>query len=79
MPATAFKSEPLQLAPWRDKYPVLLLTGGAGGGKSRLAGEKLHAFLLKYPRATGIMLRKAREYCMKSIVPMMQTSVIGAA
>jgi len=68
---------PTQLRPWRDKSRVMLLTGGAGGGKSRLAGEKLHAYLLKYPNATGIMLRKAREYCMKSIVPMMEASVMG--
>ena len=72
-----FRAEPAQLAAWRDKSSVMLLTGGAGGGKSRLAGEKLHAFLLKYPNATGLMLRKAREYCMKSIVPMLESSVMN--
>jgi len=75
--AAGFRAEPTQLAPWLDRSRVLLLTGGAGGGKSRLAAEKLHAFLLKYPNATGIMLRKAREYCTKSIVPMMAASVMN--
>jgi PBSX family phage terminase large subunit len=57
-----------QVAPWRDKARVLLLTGSAGGGKSRIAAEKMHAFCLKYPGAVGIGLRKAREYASKSVV-----------
>lgn len=65
-----------QLAPLRDKSPVVLLTGSAGGGKSRLAAEKLHAFCLKYPGATGLALRKAREFTKKSVVPMLRM-VIG--
>lgn len=69
---------PWQIAPWRDKSPILLLTGSAGGGKSRVAGEKLHGYLKKYPGCTGLMLRKAREYGSKSIVPFMQKTVIGS-
>ena len=61
----------------RDKRPVILLTGSAGGGKSRAAGEKVHAYMKKYPRSTGLMLRKAREYASKSIVPFMDRTVIG--
>lgn len=57
-----------QLAPLRDKSKVVLLTGSAGGGKSRTAAEKMHAYCLKYPNATGIALRKAREYASKSVV-----------
>lgn len=64
-------------APLRDKSLVLLLTGSAGGGKSRCAGEKVHAYLKKYPGATGLMLRKAREFASKSIVPFMRYSVIS--
>ena len=72
-----YKPLPWQIDPWRDKSLVLLLTGSAGGGKSRLAGEKIHAFMKKYPGATGLMLRKAREYTGKSIVPFLKQTVIG--
>jgi len=74
----SYKPLPWQIAPWRDKAQILLLTGSAGGGKSRVAGEKVHAFMKKYPGATGLMLRKAREYAGKSIVPFMSRTVIGA-
>jgi PBSX family phage terminase large subunit len=66
-----------QIAAWRDQSPVMLLTGAAGGGKSRVAAEKVHGFMLRYPGATGLVLRKAREWCTKSIVPFLETSVIG--
>lgn len=72
-----FSPLPWQVAPWRDKSRVLLLTGSAGGGKSRLAAEKVHAFCLKYPGATCLMLRKAREYTSKSIIPFYSQSVVG--
>jgi phage terminase large subunit len=62
---------------WRDKSKVILLTGSAGGGKSRAALEKVNGFMLKYPNATGLMLRKAREYAGKSLVPMMRRTVTG--
>lgn len=55
---------------------ILLLTGSAGGGKSRLGLEMLHRYLAIYPGATGLMLRKAREFAGKSIVPMMRYTVI---
>jgi phage terminase large subunit len=61
----------------QDTSPIVLLTGAAGGGKSRCAAEKVNAFMLKYPRATGLMLRKAREYAGRSIVPFMEKAVIG--
>lgn len=60
-----------------DKSFVVLLTGSAGGGKSKCAGEKIHAFMLKYPGATGLVLRKAREFVNKSAVPMLWHSVMG--
>lgn len=58
---------PWQIAAWRDKARVCLYTGSAGGGKSRAAAEKLHGFMLKYPGAVGIGLRKAREFASKSV------------
>jgi len=66
-----------QIEPWYSKVLILLITGSAGGGKSRFAGEKIHGFMKKYPGATGLMLRKAREYASKSIVPFMAHTVIG--
>ncbi len=66
-----------QIPPWEDKSRIVLLTGSAGGGKSRVAAEKMHGYLKEYPGATGLMLRKAREYASKSIVPFMEHTVMG--
>jgi PBSX family phage terminase large subunit len=46
----------------------MLLTGAAGGGKSALAAAKLHAFCIKYPGATGLMMRKTRQSMTNSTV-----------
>jgi phage terminase large subunit len=66
-----------QIKPFLSKSPTLLLTGAAGGGKSRLAAEKVHAYCMKYPRSTWVILRKAREWAGKSIVPFMWNTVMG--
>lgn len=76
-PVATFKPLPWQEKPWRDKSPVLLLTGSAGGGKSRLAAEKLHAYCLKYPGSMAIMLRKTRESTTNSIVLFMGRKIMG--
>ncbi len=73
----AYKPLPWQIEPFRDKSGTQLLTGAAGGGKSRLLLEKVHAYLLKYPGATGIMGRKDRTSASKSVVPMMRYTVQG--
>lgn len=69
---------PWQVAAWEDTdSQVILLTGSAGGGKSRLAGEILHRFLMDGDTpATGLMMRKAREWCLTSIIPFMRQTVI---
>lgn len=72
-----YKPLPWQVAPWRDKSPVLLLTGSAGGGKSRLAGEKLHGYCLKYPNTQALMLRKIRQSMTNSTVLFMERTVIS--
>lgn len=76
-PLAFFKPLPWQIAPWKDTSPVMLLTGSAGGGKSRIAAEKVHGFCLRYPRATALVLRKAYSYAAKSILPFLNQTVIG--
>lgn len=66
-----------QVAPWRDQSPILLLTGSAGGGKSILAAEKLHALMQRYPGATGLAVRKTRESMTNSTVLMLERNIIG--
>lgn len=72
-----YKPLPWQVEPWRDKSPVMLLAGTAGTGKSRLAAEKLHGYLLHYPGATGLALRKTRQSMTNSTVLFLDRSVIG--
>lgn len=72
-----FKPLAWQVAPFMDKSPVLLLTGSAGGGKSKCAAEKIHAYLLKYNGATGIVGRKDKTAAGKSVVPFLLSNVMG--
>lgn len=73
-----FKPLPWQIAPWRDKSPILLLTGSAGGGKSKLAAEKLHAYCLKYPGSMALVLRKVKVSMTSGAVLMIARKVIGS-
>lgn len=68
---------PWQVKPLNDQSPVVLLTGSAGGGKSRVAAEKIHAFCLRYPGATCLMLRKTRASMTNSTVLFVERVVIG--
>lgn len=72
-----FKPLPWQISPWCDQSSILLLTGSAGGGKSRLAAEKIHAFCKHYPGAMGLALRKTRESMNNSTVLFLERAVIG--
>jgi phage terminase large subunit len=73
-----FDPLPWQIAPFRDKHSIMLLTGSAGGGKSRVLGEKIHAFCLHYPGASALILRKTREVLKSSTIDFMRTVVIGS-
>lgn len=72
-----YRALPWQIAPWKDRSPVLLLAGPAGTGKSRLAAEKLHGYLLKYPDATGLAVRKTRQSMINSTVLFLERTVVG--
>jgi len=45
---------------WRCRALQLLVPGPAGTGKSRCTLEKQNAFLLKYPKTRGLLVRKTR-------------------
>lgn len=66
-----------QKPPLQDKSLVVLLTGSAGGGKSRVAAEKVHAYCAKYPGSSWLIMRKAREWNTKSILPFYEQSITG--
>ncbi len=73
-----FKPLPWQIAPWRDKSPVVLLTGGAGAGRSRLAAEKNHGYCLKYSGATALVVRKVKTSMAAGTILFYRRTVIGA-
>lgn len=75
-PLATFKPEPWQIQALNDTSPVLLLGGSAGGGKSRCAAEKVHAFCLTYPDATAVILRKKRDDMDASVINFMKETVI---
>lgn len=77
-PHSVFRPLPWQVAPWRDRAPLLLLTGAAGGGKSRLAAEKVHAYCLKYPGATGLIARKAKTSMSAGTILFVRRKIIGS-
>lgn len=72
-----FEALPWQITPWRDRSPVLLLTGAAGGGKSRLAAEKLHAYCLKYPGATALVARKVKTAMAAGTILFLRRKIVG--
>lgn len=71
-----FKATDWQWAPFLDRNPVMLLSGKPGGGKSYLAANKVHAFLLNYANATWVVARKVRSDMDQSTIPLMLDDVI---
>lgn len=61
---------------WEDQSKVLLFTGSAGGGKSRLAMERIHDYCKRYPGSMWLMVRKTRESMRNSSV-LMYNNLIG--
>lgn len=75
-PRNDYHPLPWQEKPYEDQSKILLLTGSAGGGKSRVAAEKIHRNMLRYPGATGLVVRKAREFVTKSAVQLLHRKVM---
>lgn len=73
-----FKPLDWQREPYESKAPILLLTGSAGGGKSRLYATKMHRDMLTYPNAMGLMVRKTRESMNNSTVLFFEREIVGA-
>lgn len=71
-----FEPLPWQVEPWADTSPILLLTGSAGGGKSRLAAEKIVGFCFRYPGAQALVLRKTATSLSNSALLLLQRLVI---
>lgn len=72
-----FKPLEWQVEPWQDTSAIVLLTGSAGGGKSTLAAEKIHAFCLKYPNTMALVVRKTRDSLNNSSVLLLDKAIIG--
>jgi phage terminase large subunit len=66
-----------QRDPLMDKSPIVLVTGSAGGGKSRLMAEKLHAYCKHYDGAMALMLRKTRNSMTNSTVLFVERTIVG--
>ena len=66
-----------QIAPLNDRSHTVLLTGSAGGGKSRLAAEKVVAFGFHYPGSMGVMLRKTRNSMTNSTVLFVERTIVA--
>jgi phage terminase large subunit len=73
---STFKPYPWQVPVWKDKSKILLLDGGAGGGKSKVIGEKYHALMKHYPNSTGLILRKNREAMTNSTILFLEREVM---
>jgi phage terminase large subunit len=67
---------PWQIAPLHDKSPIVLLAGPKGTGKTQVAAEKIHGYMMHYPDSMGLMIRKTRESMINSTVLFMERMVI---
>lgn len=66
--------------PWQEKAfldtsKIVVCTGGAGGGKTRLAAEKIHAYAMRYPKSTILILRKNRQSITNTIITFLNSQI----
>lgn len=64
-----FEPLPWQLAPWKDTSKTLVISSGAGTGKSWMGLHKVNAFCMRFPGALGLVVRKFAESLKNSVIP----------
>lgn len=62
---------------WYDKSKFLLLSGAAGSGKSRIAGEKMHAIAMACPGSSLLFLRKTATTLQGAMLLPFEQDVLG--
>ena len=77
-PTAVYRALPWQELAWRDRTFTIVGSGSAGGGKSRWAAEKMHAYMKRYPGTTGLMARKTYQSMVNSTLLFFKHRVIGA-
>jgi len=70
-----FTPLPWQIAPWNDISPVVVISSGAGTGKSWLYLWKMVSYCLRYPGALGLIVRKYQNSLRNSVIPELQKIV----
>lgn len=66
-----------QRDPYADQSLIVLLTGAAGGGKSRLAAQMMHRDMQSIKGMMGLILRKTRESMNNSTVLFYERKIVG--
>ena len=66
------------MVPWRDRAPLLLLTGAVGGASRAWRPKKVHAYCLKYDGATALVARKIRLSMSGGTILFFRRKIIGA-
>jgi PBSX family phage terminase large subunit len=62
----------------RSRATEVLIPGPAGTGKTRGVLEKVHLYLLKYPKARGLLVRKTRASMTESVLVTYEAKVVQA-
>jgi len=62
---------------WKDTSSVVLLSGSAGSGKSRLTGEKFHAMAMAFPGSSFLFARKTYSTLQGTMLLPFEQDVIG--
>ncbi len=61
---------------WKSRATEVLAPGPAGTGKTRGILEKVHLYLLKYPKTRGLIVRKTRASMTESVLVTFESKVV---